>query len=205
VSRDTLFCIMVTRRCLFALPVLALGAAAAVGIFEDQSDVGSLKMAGTAEFGGGVYRVSGGGANIWANADAFHFVWKKASGDVSLSADIGFEGTGVAPHRKAGLMIRQSLDADAPYADVMIHGDGLTSLQYRESPGGLTKELRSKASKPRSVTLERRGAQFTMRVGEEIVGPVALQLQDPVYAGLAVCSHDDTVLETALFRNVIVR
>ena len=32
-------------------------------------------------------------------------------------------------------MIRQSLEADSPYVDAVVHGDGLTSLQYRKVQG----------------------------------------------------------------------
>ncbi len=38
-------------------------------------------------------------------------------------------------------MVRQSLDADSPYADIALHGSGLTSLQYRDSKGAHTHEI----------------------------------------------------------------
>ncbi len=47
-------------------------------------------------------------------------------------------------HRKAALMIRQSLEPDAAYADVALHGDGLTSLQFRPTAGAATSALASK-------------------------------------------------------------
>ena len=96
------------------------------GIFEDRSDVGGPARAGTAVFdkAKGTYTVTGGGANMWLAKDSFHFVWKKVSGDVTLAADIEFSGKGVDPHRKACLLFRQSLDADAVYADAALHGDG---------------------------------------------------------------------------------
>ncbi len=75
--------------------------------------------------------MTGGGANLWLNTDAFQFVYKRISGDVTLTADIHFVGQGVEEHRKATLMIRQSLQPDSAYADAALHGDGLTSLQYR--------------------------------------------------------------------------
>ena len=39
------------------------------------------------------YTITGSGENMWFSADAFQFVWKKVSGDVSLAADIAFPGT----------------------------------------------------------------------------------------------------------------
>ena len=46
----------------------------------------------------------------------------------------GVHGTGVDPHRKIGWIIRRTLDADSPYVDAAVHGDGLTSLQFRGRP-----------------------------------------------------------------------
>ena len=54
---------------------------------------------------------------------------------MALAADISFPEPGGNPHRKAVLMIRQSLDAGSVYADVALHGVGLTSLQYRDAQG----------------------------------------------------------------------
>ena len=54
------------------------------------------------------------------------------------------------PHRKACLVIRQSLDSDAPYADAATHGDGLTSLQWRDAKGAVTHEVQSSVVAPRA-------------------------------------------------------
>jgi len=197
-----------------ALPVccmlLALCALAApAGLFEDQTDVGENPKAGSAEYDSttGEYRITGGGANIWANADAFHYVWKRISGDVTITADVRFVGAGAVAHRKAVLMIRQNLNPDSAYADAALHGDGLTSLQYRPKDGDATAEVRSTLSMPERIRIERRGNEFKMyagKPGEELTGsgPVTVTLQDPVYIGLGVCSHDANVLETAIFSNV---
>jgi len=142
--------------------------------------------------------------------DAFQFAWKKMSGDVNITADVHFIGTGKENHRKALLMIRQNLDANSPYADVALHGDGLTSLQYRTAAGADTDEVRSDINAPVRIRIERRGNQFTMRVGKPgerltASAPVTVALDDPVYVGIGVCSHDAQVLETAVFSNVSVQ
>ena len=85
---------------------------------------------------------------MWFTNDAFHFVWKEMSGDFMLTADVKFIGTGGNPHRKACLLIRQSLKPGSVYADVALHGSGLTSLQYRDTPDGLTHEIQSNISAP---------------------------------------------------------
>src|ERR1700686_3804378 len=118
---------------------------AAAGIFEGHSDVGTVLHAGSVAYDASkrTYTVAGSGENMWFAADAFQFAWKKVSGDVNLSADISFVGAGAEAHRKAVLMIRQSLDQDSPYADVARHGDGLTSLQARDEKGAITSEIQS--------------------------------------------------------------
>ena len=131
---------------LFALPL----SAESVGAFDDHADAGITPRAGAAQFDAATseYRVTGGGANIWAAVDAFHYVWKRVSGDITFTADVRFLGTGAVAHRKAALMIRQSLDPGAAYADVAVHGDGLTSLQFRPIAGDITQEIKSTRKGP---------------------------------------------------------
>ncbi len=179
------------------------------GIFDGHSDIGETPRPGGVDFdeGKGEYRVTGGGANIWGTTDAFHFVWKRHTGDFTLTADVELVGAGIMAHRKAALMVRQHLGTSAPYADVALHGDGLTSLQYRTDEGGQTREIQSAVRAPGRIRIERRGSRFTMYAGDpggrlQSSGPVTVVLKDPVYVGLAVCSHDAEVLETAAFTNV---
>ena len=191
------------------MAVCGLAGFAQTGLFESNTDVGETPEKGKVEFNPSTneYSVTGGGANIWGTVDAFQFVWKKLSGDVAMTADVRFIGAGTIAHRKAALMIRQSLDPGSAYADVAVHGDGLTSLQYRPAAGGQTLEMRSELKGPTRIRIERRGNQFTMLAGnpgEELkpVGPATVALQDPVYVGLAVSSHKADLLETAVFSNV---
>src|SRR5512135_3853452 len=91
----------------------AQSADGSVGLFTDHGDVGTVLHAGSVDYdaSAGTYTIAGSGENMWFNNDSFQFVWKKVSGDVTLNADISFIGPGGNPHRKAVLMIRQSLDA----------------------------------------------------------------------------------------------
>lgn len=190
--------------------LLAAGLAGQTGPFAGSGDIGETPMAGliTAE-GPGTFRVTGGGANVWGKADALFFAWRQVTGDVDISADVVFAGAGKNGHRKAMLMLRQDLTPGAAYADVALHGDGLTSLQFRETAGGDTKELRSTVTGPVRIRLERRGSQVRIGAGPaggELVwtGPQTIAFSGPVYAGIGVCSHDASVLETATFSNVRV-
>ena len=190
--------------------VTALSAQAAeIGLFANGVDVGKIELKGSSEYLGdkGQYRITGSGKNIWADMDAFHFLSKRLSGDLTFSIDISWEGEGKEPHRKACAMVRQSLDADSPYVDVAVHGDGLIELQYRTEKGGMTYAARTPIQAPATVKLERDGDVFTASVCKaggpfQPVGAVSLALSDPVYVGLAVGAHNANNLETALFSNV---
>ncbi len=197
---------------LLALTISVPLFAAAFGLFDSHGDIGITPKKGDAVYDSqtGEYRITGGGANMWLKTDAFQFVYKQISGDATLTADVRFIGKGVEAHRKAALMIRQSLDPDSAYADVALHGSGLTSLQYRPTAGADTQELRSDLNAPVRIRIERRGNEFTMAAGQpgqelKSTGPVTVVLHDPVYIGLAVCSHNADVLETAVFSNVTLQ
>jgi hypothetical protein len=198
---------------LVALLPGAVGAAEPVttlGLFSSQSDVGGPKRAGQGAYDTGSerYTITGGGANMWFAKDALHFVWKKVSGDLTLAADIEFPTAGGDPHRKACLLIRQSLEEDSAYADAALHGDGLTSLQYRESKGAPTREIQANSNGPRRLRLEKRGQYVSMSIapaGEPLRpagGSFRLTLEEPFYVGLGVCAHNDDALETAVFSKV---
>jgi TolB protein len=181
-----------------------------LGIFTDEGSVGQTPPGCQAHYdpAKGEYRITGGGANMWGAADAFYFVWKQASGDISLSADVKWVGTSTVGHRKAVVMIRQSLDPGSAYADAVSHGDGLTSLQFRGARNEQTYQVITQVEGPSRLRLVRKGSRYTMFAGkpnEELkaVGPVEyVSLKDPVYVGLGVCSHVATTVETAIFSNV---
>jgi len=183
-----------------------------IGIFDGHDDIGAVRHAGDAVYDDavGAYTVSGSGVNMWFREDEFHYVWKEVSGDVALTADIRFVGAGHDPHRKACLVIRQRLDADAAYADAALHGDGLTSLQFRTEAGATTHEVQANVSAPARLRLEKRGKYvrlFLALAGKELhfSGAAALlELETPFYIGLGVCSHDPDVVETAVFSDVLL-
>lgn len=182
-------------------------AGVALGIFSDAKDVGTLLHPGSASFDqkSRTYTLSASGENMWGAKDAFHFLFKEARGDLAISADIAFVGAGTDKHRKACLMFRQSLEADSAYIDVAVHGDGLTSLQFRETKGGLTHEIQANVARPRWVAIEKHKNGVYLFFDSKFSGAShRIQLQEPFLVGLAVCSHNKDVMETATFANVSV-
>jgi Tol biopolymer transport system component len=185
-----------------------------LGIFDSQSDVGSVVPAGTATYdpASKVYTLSAAGANTWYHVDAFHYLWRKMTGDVALSAEIRFPRARYAhdpnPHRKAILMFRQTLDPGAVYADAVQHGSAMTALQYRRDRGANTQDIELNLDAPRTVRIEKRGDTVTLLLsmqGEplhQVGASTTVRLREPFYAGLGALSHDVGTTDVVEFSNV---
>jgi len=144
---------------------------------------------------------------MWLGTDEFHLVWKRLKGNFILSTRAQFIGKGVEPHRKIGWIVRSSLESNSPHVTAVVHGDGLTSLQFRRTNGADTEEKRSAVKAADVLQLERKGNTYTMsvaRFGDPFTSEQIpdLALGDEVYVGLFVCSHNKEVVEQAVFSNV---
>ena len=125
--------------------LLGMAAAAAfaqsgkLGEFTNSGDVGGPAIHGSTVFNAskGEYRMTGAGANMWAKEDQFQYAWREMSGNFTVTATVQFLGEGVA-HRKAGIVLRQTLDTDSPYVDIVIHGNGMPGIQWRTTKGDIT-------------------------------------------------------------------
>jgi hypothetical protein len=188
----------------------AQSAASAGGIFEGHSDVGQVLHPGSVDYDKSKqsYTITGSGENMWSVADAFQFVWKKMSGDVTLTADISFLTKTGNEHKKAVLMLRQGLEGDSVYADVALHASGLTSLQFRDEKSAVTHEIQSNISAPKRLRIAKRGDYLYMALATDAGEPqvaggwLRIPLQGSFYVGLGVCSHDKDVSEQAVFSKV---
>jgi len=178
------------------------------GLFNGTTEVGDPKIKGSVTYNADTqeYTMEGSGINMWANSDQFNFLWKKIKGDFMISATVRFIGNGVNEHRKIGIIARDQLTPASRYADACVHGSILSSLQYRESDGGQTAQVEISSYHPTEIMLERKGNIFTFYAATfgETYKTVSkeITLNDEVYAGLFICSHDETVKEKAVFSNV---
>src|SRR6267154_1696357 len=194
------------------LLVIATGALArepSLGVFDGHGDVGRTRNPGSVVYDAvhEVYTIAGSGANMWADRDDFHFLWKRLRGNFILTARAQFSDAGVEPHRKLGWTVRSTLATGAPHVTAAVHGDGLAALQFRRTAEGLTEEVRSPVAAPDVIQLERAGDQYTLSVGRfgdtlAAVRVADVALGDDVYVGLFVCAHNDSVVEQATFRDV---
>jgi hypothetical protein len=169
----------------------------------------------------GLYTVTGGGADIWDRADAFHYVFKSLEGDGEIIArvvEIG--GPSTNEWRKVGVMIRESLDTDSRHAFMAVtpgssHG---LAFQYRDKSGSSHSEHGVDNIKaPYWVKVVRRGNEFTGYHSPDGVdwtmkdpsgaesgamNPVTIEMNSKVYIGLAVTSHEANAMCTSVFSDV---
>ena len=180
-----------------------------LGQFEGQTDVGAIHHQGACEYAieQQIYNITGAGANIWGEQDAFHFVWKRMRGNFIVTMRAALLGEGINPHRKFGWMARTSLEPGSAHASTGIHGDGLLSLQFRRSKGGQTEEVKAPITGADTIQLERKGNTYIMSVAQfgqpfTTVQVTNIELGEEIYVGLFVCSHENDVIEQAAFQNV---
>ncbi len=184
------------------------------GIFQHHADIGNPKIKGDVAYDNKVqsYSIKGGGYNIWFNRDEFHYAYNKVKGDFILTANLKLLGDGKDPHRKIGWMVRASEQEDAAHMSAVLHGDGLTVLQWRRLRGAYMRdpidELFSIKKNAQIIQLERSGKTFIMRIAnpgeplQEIGRTDMIDMPDQALAGLFVCSHNAEVQEEGMAWNV---
>jgi TolB protein len=198
--------------CFFILTVPSVlnaqTASSKIGDFDSFLDVGKPQITGAAKYDqqNQTYSLTGSGSNIWFKADHFAFLSKKMNGDFIIQTQVAFVNKGHELHRKAGLMIRSSLDSSSAVVACTVHGDGLTSLQFRKGNAETMKEIKLKISGPDVLQLEKKGNKFIMSVahfGElyQVQEIDSINLGNDLLAGLFVCSHTNKFSEQANFVN----
>ncbi len=171
------------------------------------ADVGAVGTPGISSYGNNVFYVAGAGGDIWGSADAFQFVSQPLFGDGSVVARVHDEQDPDA-YAKAGVMIRQTTDAGA--ADVILdeRPGGVIEFMTRPTSGGATTFIASATvGSPPWLQLSRTGSTVTASISTDGTSWTALgtaPLAGNALIGLAVTSHDSTVLNQAFFDNVVV-
>jgi len=156
----------------------------------------------------GTYTMTATGEDIWANSDQFHFAWKESSGATTIITKVdSLENThGFA---KAGVMIRDTLDADSRYAALLLTPENGVRFQYRNTTGGITdRYFEEGITAPQWFKLERtagglvRGYYSDDGTTWTRFNLIQVAMDMPIYIGLALTSHDTAVTCEAKFSNV---
>ncbi|KPL23737.1 MAG: hypothetical protein AMJ75_05450, partial [Phycisphaerae bacterium SM1_79] len=174
-------------------------------------DIGDVAAAGSASESGGTFTVEGSGADIWNNADEFHYVYQPLSGDGEIVACV-MSQTNTDGWAKAGVMARETLNVDSTHAMMIVTPANGTSFEWRTSTGGATVRTApgDGITAPYWVKLTRSGDTLTGYKSSDgsnwtEVGSVAISMQSRVNIGLCVTAHSDGAISTAQFDNVDVK
>jgi hypothetical protein len=181
-----------------------------LGLFTNSADIGAPPLKGSAEYdpAARTYKITGTGTDIWGTADQFHYVWREATGNFSVTATTKFLTDGNA-HRKAAIMLRRTADGDSPFVHFAIHGDGMAAVQFRSTQGGDTNTLDFPIGKPGvwRLKLTKQGGNVIVAIAPEgaplrELGHTVSTIGSQVLVGLAVASHDAKALNTVVFSDV---
>ena len=175
-------------------------------------DVGAVGPVGSATYSNGTYTVQAGGTDVYSTADGMHFVYQPLSGDGTIVARVvSLVGGGNYP--KAGVMIRETLGADATNAymfdlNYYIYGSNV-QFSDRTATGGSTNQTSTSGyARPVWVKLVRSGNTFTGYVSTDGVNwtqfgtSQTINMTTSVYVGLSVTSNNTSTPVTATFDSV---
>jgi hypothetical protein len=157
----------------------------------------------------GTFTMTGSGTDIWDQSDEFHYAFKTLTGSGSITAKVESVSDTDA-WAKAGVMIRETLDADSKHAMMIVSSSSGVSFQRRidtgdnsfdDTTGGITSPYWVRIERDLSgnfsaygsadgVTWQKQGASQMIQMGMN------------VYIGLAVTAHNASATCEAVFTNV---
>jgi hypothetical protein len=164
----------------------------------------------------GAITMSGGGHDIWDNADDFRFACRTFNGDGSIVVKVE-SLVNTNTWAKAGVMIRQSLDAASPFVYMVQSFSEGVSMGWRPTTAATCgSATQTGIVAPQWVKLIRKGDVFTaqysangttwtdLKNADGTVVSTTVVMTNPVYIGLCVTSHDSAAITTAVMSGVVV-
>jgi|GEM_PF-1336528 len=171
-------------------------------------DIGAVSSAGSASHDNGTFTVNASGADIWGTADEFHLVHQPLTGDGEIRAHVN-SLTNTNAWAKAGVMVRETLDANATHASIYVSPVNGISFQKRIGTGATTTSTTIAGTAPVWLKMNRSGNLFTASSSADgvtwtIVGTATVDMPPNAHVGLALTSHADGTLATGVFSDVSV-
>lgn len=155
------------------------------------------------------HTIQGSGTDIWNSSDGFRYVYEPFGGNGEMVARVTALSQ-THPWAKAGVMMRETLNSNSKHASVFITPSNGAAFQYRENTGGTSSHISGgTANTPYWVKLERIGDVFNAYKSADgnnwnFIGSQTVSMSTTIYVGLAVTSHNNSVLTTATIDNVSV-
>ena len=172
-------------------------------------DVGAVAAVGAATSVNNIFTVAGSGADVWGTADEFRFVYTQLTGDGSIVTRVS-RMDNVNAWVKAGVMMRETLNADSRHAFMLVSPTKGLAFQRRTSTTGTSSNTAGgTGTSPYFVKLSRTGNTFKAEKSVDgatwtVVGSQSIAMGATIHVGLAVSSHVDGVLANATFENTVV-
>ena len=173
------------------------------------ADIGDVGLAGDASYLDGQFNLIASGADIWDTNDEFQFACTPLTGDGQIVARvISMQFTD--PWAKAGVMFRETLAPDSRHAMMVLTAAGDSAFQWRSQAGDLSRTTGQASTRfPYWVKLVRQGDTFNGYVSADgknwqRVDSETVPMAKKIYVGLALTSHNNSALNSALFDNVAV-
>lgn len=172
-------------------------------------DIGNPALPGSSCYANGVFTIKASGNDIWDVADQFHFAYAVLQSNGSLVARVS-SMDGSNGWNKCGIMIRESLDPDSKHAFIATTSGNGIAFQYRQNIDDISTNTNVTGfTAPYWIKLVKNGSSYSAfrsldnitwtQVGNTI--DLAFGNNTPVYCGLALTSHDNTILSTAVVDN----
>jgi hypothetical protein len=171
----------------------------------------------------GTYTISASGEDVWDESDELRYAYKMLSGDGSITARVvSVDNTN--EWAKAGVMIRETLDAYSSHGFMFITPDGRRAFQNRATTGW---ESYSAHSEPNSISLpgwvklERQsifvtayysqdGINWIQQPTDENTGsdastnPRIIVMRQDIYVGMAYTAHSSRATGVSVFSDVTI-
>jgi hypothetical protein len=177
----------------------------------NSGDVGAVGQPGVSYYAtNGIFTVIGSGSDIWGAADAFQFVYQPFLGDGQLVACVTAQQN-TDGYAKAGLMFRETLDAGARNVMLFITPTSGTGFQNRAATNDVSSYVTGpRVTAPYWLKLNRLGSRFDAYASVDgtnwtLLGSATVSLPTTALAGLAVTSHNNSLLNTSTFSHVLLK
>jgi hypothetical protein len=175
------------------------------------ADIGSPALTGSQSFNGSTWTIQAGGTDIFGTSDQFHYVWQTLAADGSVSAQV-LTQTNTSSNAKAGVMIRQDSTASSAFYDAVVTPGNGVFVQYRKAAGaGAQTLIKLSGTVPVYLAVARTGSTYTAYTSSDGVNwtavagsSVTINMTGPVLAGLAVTSHNATMLGAVTLNSVYI-
>ena len=119
---------------------------------------------------GGQIQMIGFGNNIFGTADQFGFLYAPASGDGTWTVRV-VQQQDTSDFAKAGLMVRASVDAAAPFVDLLaVPGADAEVLEWRDTAGASAGRIPHGPGHPHTpvyLRLSKKGQVFTASISSD--------------------------------------